>query len=148
MMSATLFYTINSIISYVLNLVSVVMSKKTIKVLIVLALLFTIYIRSAIATAPAPTLDELPIEELIAHFATQYNVSSSTMTKIIACESSFRPNIINSTSREYSVGLVQINLKAHTKITEEQAKNPVFAVEFLAENLSKGKGRMWSCYKK
>jgi len=123
------------------------MNKIIIKILIVLALLFIIYIRSVIAQAPALKIEELTIPELITLFSTQYDVSSTTMTKIIVCESTFNPNAINSTPREYSVGLVQINLKAHPHITEAQAKDPVFAVQFLAENLSKGKGNMWSCYK-
>ncbi len=147
-MSALPFNKLCSPTSYVLNLVSVVMSKLLIKILIVLAMLLIIYIGKASAVnAPAPTLSEMTIPELITLFSTQHKVSSETMSRVISCESSFNPNAINSTSREYSVGLVQINLKAHKNITVEQAKDPVFAVNFLAENLAKGRGKMWSCYK-
>ncbi|PIX11561.1 MAG: hypothetical protein COZ74_13765 [Flavobacteriaceae bacterium CG_4_8_14_3_um_filter_31_8] len=49
--------------------------------------------------------------------------------------------------REESWGLVQIHLPAHPKISKEQAIDPDFAIDFLAKNLSRGKAKMWSCYK-
>lgn len=91
---------------------------------------------------------EKSTRQLIAEKADEYNVSEKLMVDIIQCESSFKSNAENITKREESYGLVQINLMAHPNITEEQAKNKEFAVDFLAKNLSKGKGKMWSCYSK
>lgn len=77
--------------------------------------------------------------------AIQYNVSTSTITDVIACESSF-----NETARGdggYSRGLVQIHAKFHPQVTYEQAIDPEFAIDFLAEKLSKGQGYLWTCYR-
>lgn len=49
--------------------------------------------------------------------------------------------------REQSFGLVQIHIPAHPSITKEQAKDPEFALEFLAKNLAAGKAGMWTCSK-
>lgn len=80
--------------------------------------------------------------------AATYDVSATVMHKVISCESTYDYNAVNKTQKEYSVGLVQINRMAHPNITLEQAKDPIFATEFLAKNLKKGKGQMWSCYQK
>ena len=86
------------------------------------------------------------ITQRIKHYADFYGVSEITMSNIIKCESGFNPNAINSTSKEYSVGLVQINLMAHD-ITESEAKDVDFALDFLASNLKVGRGNMWTCFK-
>lgn len=76
------------------------------------------------------------------------------MVKIIDCENTdwdtdLQSKVINKKGkRERSFGLSQIHLTAHPDITQEQATDPDFALKFMAENLSKGKGKMWSCYKK
>lgn len=80
-------------------------------------------------------------------YAKQYDVSARKMKETIKCESSWNPDAENETSRELSYGLSQINTKAHTNITEEQAKDPEFAIKFMAENFSKNKENMWTCYR-
>lgn len=82
--------------------------------------------------------------ELITYFAERYNVSETTMRRKIKCESGFNTNAVNHTSIEYSVGLSQINLWAHPEVSVEQAKNPIFAVRFMAEHLARGQD-IWSC---
>lgn len=96
---------------------------------------------------PTEIVRELTIPELIEKYSIEYNVSSDVMTSVIDCESDFRPNAHNGVG-ENSWGLVQINLNAHPQISVQQATNPDFAIKFLAENLSKGRGSMWSCFKK
>lgn len=46
--------------------------------------------------------------------------------------------------RENSWGPAQIHLPAHPEITKEQASNPDFALNFMADHLSKGKDK-WTC---
>lgn len=91
---------------------------------------------------------KIEIMTLIDEMADTYNVSATVMQKVIQCESSYNPKASNRTSREDSWGLAQINRMAHPYISKEQAIDPVFATEFLAKNLAKGKGSMWSCYQK
>jgi hypothetical protein len=86
------------------------------------------------------------IKGRISHYASFYGVSEITMLNIIACESGFKTSATNSTSKEYSVGLVQINLKAHN-IEEEVARDVDFSLDFLAKNLKAGKGSMWTCWR-
>ena len=87
------------------------------------------------------------INMLVTTYAFIYNVDEVQMHKMIHCESTHNPKAVNINKWEESYGLVQINLKAHTNVSKEQALDPDFSVRFLARNLSEGKGRMWSCYK-
>jgi len=109
-----------------------------------------------ISQTPIKTDKEI-VKELIKVKGIQYNVSIPLMNQIVHCESGFNPNLQSSHrykhsryapvgSRELSFGAVQIHLPAHPHITKEQALNPEFAIDFLASNLAKGKGKMWSCY--
>lgn len=49
-------------------------------------------------------------------------------------------------TQEKSYGLVQIHLPDHKDITKEQATDPDFALNYIAEHL--GRDDSWSCYKK
>lgn len=102
------------------------------------------------AQAPKPVEPPkvLSVKEVIALYAERYNVSYEQMYRTSFCESSLNPNAINSTDREYSVGIAQINLKAHTHITVEQAKDIYFSAEFMAKEFARGNARIWSCYNK
>lgn len=88
------------------------------------------------------------INRIISRNAVIYGVETKIIQDVINCESGFNPDAQNITEKEKSYGLVQINLLAHPTITEEQAKDPEFAVEFLAKNLAKNKGNLWTCYAK
>lgn len=77
-------------------------------------------------------------------YAEQYGVSTTTMDSIIQCESGYDPKAVGDKGKSH--GLVQIYSPAHPTITIEQAESPFFALDFLAKNLSKGRGKMWSCY--
>lgn len=46
--------------------------------------------------------------------------------------------------REESYGLAQINLPSHTNITKEQAKDPVFAIKFMASEFALGHCTQWT----
>lgn len=89
-----------------------------------------------------PTKEQLA---LINSKAEQYNVSAEIMTKIISCESGFNENALGDYGQ--SRGLVQIHKPSHPTITDEQAYDAEFSVNFLAEKLSQGQGSLWTCYK-
>lgn len=111
----------------------------------------TLILFTNVSAATAPTVERkvvpLTIPEKIVKYANEYNVSADVLTNVIRCESNFNPNAINNSPIEYSVGLAQINLKAHINITVEQAKDPDFAIRFMAERIDKTP-EMWSCYNK
>ena len=89
---------------------------------------------------------ELTIEGQIDYYSELYSVDKSIITKVIQCESRFNP-LAHNPNGEDSWGLVQINLDSHPEITKEQAINTNFSINYLAENISNGKGRMWSSYR-
>lgn len=119
--------------------------KKTILAGLCLILTTKFLTSYAVTTTDIPSYApprEKTISELIDEKALQYNVSASRLYFMIDCESSMNPKAFNPRG-EYSVGLSQINLEAHPHITREQAEQPEFAVDFMAENFSKGKYNMW-----
>lgn len=114
---------------------------------------------------PTEKVIEIPLrqqyENLVDEYALQYGVSSRLMKAIITCENNeWNPKqqsnlLYNFTKaelgifkgeREYSIGLVQINLHYNPNITYEQATDPEFSIELLADWLSKGYHSRWGCY--
>lgn len=83
------------------------------------------------------------------------------MVLVVQCESNFDPTIqsnlrytfsdpkrgIIKGERELSFGVVQISLPHHPYISKEQALDEDFALNYLADQLAKGKGNMWTCYR-
>jgi len=121
-----------------------------------IALLLSISFSTAgalVVIAPEPqnanTVSRNEVDTLITRSAFKYAVSPSKMEKIIMCESSFKTTAKKITSKESSYGLVQINTLVHD-ISIEQATDPEFAINFLAENMANGKApQMWyTCFKK
>lgn len=103
-----------------------------------------------VAHAQAPTLPPTPVletkEELVA-FATQEavagHVDAQEVLSIIQCESQWNTHAIG--DHGHSFGLSQIHLPSHASISQEQAENPRFAVNFLVENIASGNAHMWTC---
>jgi Transglycosylase SLT domain. len=87
------------------------------------------------------------IPEVVEQYALQYQVSYQDMIQVMRCESRLNPKATNKTSKEFSVGIAQINLKAHKNITEEQARDVEFASEFMAREFSNGNQHIWTCSK-
>lgn len=91
--------------------------------------------------------------------AEEYGVSAYTMGAIIGCESGWdyevqsrhkytatnAPSGYSIGDTEMSFGLVQIHVPVHD-VTIEQARDPEFAIDFLAKNIAKGRASMWSCF--
>lgn len=88
------------------------------------------------------------VRQIIVKAAQQWATPAEPILLTAKCESGLNLKATNKTSKEFSVGIAQINLKAHTNITEAQARDPVFAANFMAENFSKGKQSMWVCARK
>lgn len=99
------------------------------------------------------------VQTLVHKYSVKYGVSESTMMRVINCEDGSYNFTQQSGmtykagnrwgfaagTREKSFGLVQIHI-VDNPVTYEQAIDPEFAVNFLAENLSHGRGHMWTCY--
>ena len=102
-------------------------------------------------TAPSPLkveqvqVGEDYIKSQITFYSNLYQVSEAVMNAVVACESNYNPNALGDGGQ--SKGLVQIHIPAHPSISNIQAFDVEFSLNFLAENLSKGNGNMWTCYR-
>lgn len=90
---------------------------------------------------------------LINKYASEYDVSSTTIDLIVGCETggtydpSVQSFIITNGYREQSYGLAQIHIPDWPEITISQAKDPEFALNFLAQHLKNKEGNLWTCYR-
>lgn len=87
---------------------------------------------------------KVDIMALIDKKGLEYGVATSTINAVVKCESGYNPKVVGDNGTSF--GLVQIHQPAHKQITKEQAFDPEFAIDFLASNLAKGNGRLWTCY--
>lgn len=118
------------------------------KSIIVLVCLFTIKVETAnlVTIQPVPISPQVKtIEQIIDEKAKQYNVPPEVIHAVVKCESGYNKNAIGDFGM--SRGLVQIHKTYHPTITDAMAFDPEFSIDFLAKNLSKGKGEMWTCYR-
>lgn len=93
--------------------------------------------------------------------AEEHNANYYVMESIVACESGYKvgiqsyhvytetnaPKGYKAGDREQSYGLAQIHVPVHP-VTVEEANNPVFAINWLAEKVASGKAHIWTCYNK
>jgi hypothetical protein len=90
--------------------------------------------------------DRYLINGLISQYAREFGVSADVMHRVIKCESTYNTFALGDAG--YSRGLVQIHSRYWPEITDDMAYDPEFAISFLAEKLSEGKGRLWTCWRK
>lgn len=106
---------------------------------------------------------------LVKKYADEYGVSSILMKKIMLCENDTlnpnrqseirytqsqinrHPNWGNVGDFEKSYGLCMIHVPACNKwegkcITEAQAKDPDFAIMYMAHEIAGGRASKWTCY--
>lgn len=89
--------------------------------------------------------DRKLIDGLIVRYSEEYGVSEAIMHKVVRCESNYSVFALGDSGQ--SKGLVQIHGPSWPQITEEEAYNPEFALDFLAHKLSQGQGGLWTCYR-
>ena len=129
------------------------MNKKYIALLLIFPLLsVSLFFGKVHAEAPTlppePVKTEWTVEEIksmVDYYADKYGVSRQLMQKVVNCESSYNYKAVGDGGKSF--GLSQIHKPSHPTITYEESTNPDFALDFMASNISKGKGNMWSCYK-
>lgn len=143
-------------------------NQDTMKKYIKLFILLVVFIILLITFPPLKTKAEAPVEpmqwnkenlsHLIGYYANKYDVSEKVMHRIVAGESTYNikprdgdmkitcPRGVHKGNPVRARGLVQITECYFPEVTDEQAYDPEFSLEFLAYHLSKGKGRLWSTY--
>ncbi len=129
------------------------MNKKYIALLLIFPLLsVSLFFGKVHAEAPTlppePVKTEWTVEEvksMVDYYADKYGVSRQLMQKVVNCESSYNYKAVGDGGKSF--GLSQIHKPSHPTITYEESTNPDFALDFMASNISKGKGNMWTCWK-
>jgi len=138
------------------------MIKNLIKGLMIAILLVSSFHYTAADVEPLPPPEPLTVQELVAKYSVEYKVSAKIMMAVIKCENTELDPDLQSRlkykknnrwgkpagSYEQSYGLVQIHLPDNPDVSYEEATDPEFAIEFLAQKLKTGRGGMWTCYRK
>lgn len=93
-----------------------------------------------------------PYQDKIHYYAAKYGVNEKHLTETIRKESNFDPDVQSKFVdrkglQEESYGLSQINVKWNPQVSIEEAKDPDFAINFMAYNFSIGKASMWSAWR-
>lgn len=100
------------------------------------------YIKDTVSPiASAEVLEVETIEQKIVRYADLYGIASSSLYNLVECESKFNSLADNGEDR----GIVQINRKHHPEITDEQAFDPDWALNWAAKEISEGRGYQWVC---
>lgn len=119
----------------------------------------------------SPNTESPRYDSLVREYSQEYQVSYKLMDSILTCENDTRnpnrqsevrynqkqidnnPSWGNVGDFEKSFGLAMIHIPACNKyrgkcITETQAKDPEFAISYMASEISKGNSWKWTCYYK
>ena len=101
-----------------------------------------------IETEPA-RISPLNIKQTLIDTARAKGLSEALTAQIentINCESGWDPDAVGDYGTSF--GLVQIHLPAHPYVTQEQATDPVFAINFITDEFARGNQRIWTCYRR
>lgn len=96
----------------------------------------------AIPTAHAQAVEiapEFTIDQKIDNYASKWNISSTTLHNLALSESGLNATSTNGDDR----GIVQINKIYHPEITDAEAFDTDFSLNYAAEQISKGKESEW-----
>jgi hypothetical protein len=76
--------------------------------------------------------------------AVAHDLDPELFRAVVSCESSFVKDAVGDAGMSH--GAVQIHLPSHPTVTKEQAHDPEFALNWMAERWQEGSEWMWSCY--
>jgi hypothetical protein len=103
-------------------------------------------IPSPVLSAPAPIeIHELTLQEKADMVAESFNISTTTLANLIYSESRWKPDADNG----YDRGLVQISRYYHPEVSDDQAFDVDFSLNFAAQAIARGDCSQWTacnCY--
>lgn len=84
--------------------------------------------------------------------AAKYHLDLKHFDAVISCESKWDTDVQSTAknpdgSQERSYGLVQINLDYNPTVTEEEATDPNFALDFMGKSWANGQAYHWTCWR-
>jgi len=123
--------------------------------LLIVTLWLGIQPKPVIYVAPEPTPIPTPVEATTTVWTTEkikdeisitsnkYGVDPKVVDAVVFCESSYNETALGDGGK--SRGLAQIHKDYHPEITDEEAYDPEYAIDFLARNIKEGRGYLWTC---
>lgn len=78
--------------------------------------------------------------------AEERHLNEAHFLATLNCESGFAYDAVGDDGA--SLGVAQIDLKYHPEITYDEAMNPVWALNWMAEQWLMGRASEWSCWRK
>lgn len=92
--------------------------------------------------------------EIIAAYAAHYGTEAAPLIGTLNCETqgfvNRQSHVINPDGpggHENSWGVAQIDLDYHPDITQAEAMNPFFAINWAAQQFANGNQNEWTCYR-
>lgn len=110
-----------------------------------MALGFVVPTPALAPTVPSVQYSSSTAPLIIEAYAIHYGIPAEPLKRTLMCESKLRAGAVGDGGNSY--GVAQIHLPSHPTITKEQALDPLFAIDWTAQQFAKGKQKMWSCYK-
>lgn len=91
-----------------------------------------------------PAMSTTTVAALVRPIAEYYGADPDELYETIKCESQFRPEAVGLAGE---LGVAQIYLVAHPQITPEQARDPIFAIQWSAREFAAGREYQWTCWR-
>lgn len=85
-------------------------------------------------------------EEIITSYAIHYGIPAQPLVDTLKCESNFNKDAVGDTGSSF--GVAQIHLAAHPEVKKEEALDPLWAINWTAQQFALGKARQWTCFRK
>ena len=82
---------------------------------------------------------------IVEAYAVKYGIPAKPLIDTLSCESHFNASAIGDKGKSF--GVAQIHLPSHPNITKEQALDPLWAIDWTAQQFKAGKAKMWTCYR-
>lgn len=96
-------------------------------------------------TLPPVVYSTTTAEDIITSYAIHYGISAGPLVATLRCESDFDSGAVG--DHGSSFGVAQIHLPAHPEITEAEALDPLWSINWAAEQFAAGHADLWTCYR-
>ena len=132
-------------------------------IIFVCILMVPVYANTAIADDVIVESEEVDLRSLAAMYAELHGANSEEMIATIDCENaawdpsqqslleynfSSQERMITKGEQERSYGLAMIHIPDHPTISIDMAKDPHFALDWMAKEFASGREWQWTCYRK
>lgn len=97
--------------------------------------------------AELPKTEVVDIDQLIKDDAKKYHINYEHLYQTLKCESGNFTDVAIRGDNGLARGLAQIRSDYHSEVTDAQADDPVFAIDFIAKAFANGHANEWTCFR-